>query len=392
MFAKRCRERLILQREAGLYRNPLEITARRGQYVLAADRELLSFASNDYLGLASCAEWSSSVAKNFLMHSPSSSSSRLVGGNYAEIRRAEREYAAFFGYEDALFFPSGYQANLAVISTFFEKGDTLLVDKRIHNSSVKGVLLSGASFQGYNHNAMKHLAGKLERCRPTTAAVLTESLFSMDGDLLDVEAFGRLRSRYGFFSLVDEAHAFGALGEMGRGLAQGVADVAVGTFGKALGLFGAFVLLPAECRDFMMNFCSALIYSTSLSEAHAASARDLLAIVADSDERRTRLREVSLFMKQRLSREDFRVSGNAHILAVQIGEEGKAARVAAELQEEGIFVLPARYPTVPLGRAMLRISMTALHTQENVDHFARALVKVNDLIRAEKSRYDAEDL
>ncbi|MDO9558648.1 MAG: pyridoxal phosphate-dependent aminotransferase family protein [Syntrophales bacterium] len=375
MFGKRYRDRLIIQKEAGLYRNPLKVAAREGKYLHDGDgRRLLSFASNDYLGLAASDQWRKRVANNFAKYAPSSSSSRLVSGNYALIGEAEREYAAFFGYGDALFFPSGYQANIAVISTLFEKGDTLFFDKRIHNSSVKGMIQSGAAYHGYNHNSMPHLARKLEQHAGKQAAVLTESLFSMDGDFLKVREFQSLRERYGFLSIVDEAHAFGAIGEQGRGLAQGAADVAVGTFGKALGLFGAFVLLPPEWKDYMMNFASPLIYSTTLPEAHAASAIELLEIIAAGDDRRRRLRDVSRFMQESLAGAGFKTAGDAHIIAVEIGEEKRTAAVADGLRRAGVFVLPARYPTAPQGRAILRVSMTALHTGEDVERFVRELL------------------
>ena len=304
----------------------------------------------------------------------SGAASRLVSGNYGVISRAEEEYARYFGYESALFFPSGYQANIGVLSALFEKGDFLLFDKHVHASSIKGMILSGANFQGYNHNSMAHLRRRLEADKGRQAAVITESLFSMDGDFLDIRAFGDLKKDYGFLSIVDEAHAFGTVGEGGRGIARQVADVAVGTFGKALGLFGAFVLLPAAWKEYLFNFSSPLIYSTTLPEAHAASALDILETIAASEDQRRQLREVSRAMKEALTAEGFRVKGDAHIISWEIGAEDRAAELSRELLARGIFVFPARYPTVPLGRSLLRLGMTALHTEEDV-HFLIASLK-----------------
>lgn len=374
MFKKRYKNRLILQQQAGLYRNPPEITGREGKYLIVDGRKVLNFASNDYLGLSTSEDLRKKVSKNFREYSTSSSSSRLVSGNYSIINRAEKEYASFFGYEDALFFPSGYQTNVGVLSTLFEKGDSVIFDKHIHASSVKGMTLSGAKFYGYNHNTMSHLKKRLDSNKKDQVAVLTESLFSMDGDLLDTRGFGQLKKSYRFLSVVDEAHAYGAIGEGGRGVAHDVADVAVGTFGKALGLFGAFALLPGGLKDYLFNFSSPLIYTTTLPEAHAASAIDLLEIVSRSEDRRKNLREVSNILKEGLKREGFRLTGDAHILALEIGEEARAAKVSQSLLERGIFVLPARYPTVPIGRAILRISITALHTEEDMRAFIDALV------------------
>jgi 8-amino-7-oxononanoate synthase len=375
MFEERFSKKLELQRQANLYREPPRITRREGQYIFAGSQKILSFASNDYLGLSLSKNLRQKVAENFLKYGASASSSRLVAGNYDMINKAEKIYAQYFGSENALFFPSGYQANVGILSTFFEHDDTVIFDKHIHASSVKGLALSGAHFSGYNHNSMSHLARRLEGNKNKSVAVLTESLFSMDGDMLDVGAFGKLKKDYGFFSIVDEAHAFGVLGEKGRGIAAGVADVAVGTFGKAFGLFGAFVLLPERLKEHLFNFCSPLIYTTTLPEAHAASAIDVLEVISGSDEPRKRLNEISQWMKDELNREGFRVKGDAHILAIEIGKEAKTTSLARMLFENNIYALPARYPTVPLNKAIIRICMTALHTEEDVKAFISRLTE-----------------
>lgn len=373
MFEKKLKEKLLLQREAGLFRDPPEIERREGKHVYLKNRKMLSFSSNDYLGLSASKEVRKKVAARFAAYGSTSSSSRLVSGNYTVIVEAEKEYARFFGYDQALFFPSGYQANIGLISGLFDQGDTLLFDKHIHASSVKGMSLSGASFLGYNHNAMAHLARRLEANRNGRTAVLTEALFSMDGDFLDKKGLGKLKKKYGFLSIVDEAHSFGAVGENGRGYAREAADVSVGTFGKAFGFFGAFVLLPVGFKEYLFNFSSPLIYSTTLPEAHAASALDILEIVAKSEDERHCLREVSARMKEGLRQEGFNVYGDAHILGVEIGEEDLAVQVSKRMFEKGVFVFPARFPTVPLHKAILRISMTALHTEQDVAHFIATL-------------------
>jgi 8-amino-7-oxononanoate synthase len=166
------------------------------------------------------------------------------------------------------------------------------------------------------------------------------------------------------------------LGEKGRGLAGDVADIAVGTFGKALGFFGAFVLLPKGFKEYLFNFSSPLIYTTTLPEAHAASAVDLLQIISERNDLREHLGKISLLMKEGLRQEGFRVTGDAHILSVEIGDEDKAVAVAKGLLNDDIFVLPARFPTVPIRRAILRISMTALHTEEDVALFISKIKEI----------------
>jgi 8-amino-7-oxononanoate synthase len=333
---------------------------------------LLNFASNDYLGLAMSEKLSRRVAGNFSRYGSSSSSSRLVSGNFRLLNEAEDAFADFFGYEAALFFPSGYQANIGVFSAFFETGDRVVFDKHIHASSVKGLAMSNCTPLGYNHGDFDHLEKRLRQC-PAQAGLVTESLFSMDGDCLDVARLAMLKKKYGMFVVVDEAHAFGVLGPNGRGVAAGVADVAVGTFGKALGLFGAFVLMPAELKVFLLNFSSPQIYTTTLPEAHGASAMDVLELAAAADTPRRHLADMSAWLRGSLTSEGFDILGDAHILAVRIGDEQTAVQMARQLYARGIFLLPARYPTVPLGNAILRVSLTALFQQEDLDFFVHAL-------------------
>lgn len=375
MFNERFKRRIGGQKQAGLYRDPPVIDRREGRFIVIGQKKLLNFSSNDYLGLSSSKRFSRILSENFRKFGTSSGSSRLVSGNCRLIQEAEQAYARAFGYEDALFFPSGFQANIGVISTLFEPGDHLIFDKHIHASSVKGIQLSGADFKGYNHSSLSHLEKRLKAAKVKQRAVLTESLFSMDGDLLDVKGLQELKEKYSFFCIVDEAHAFGAIGKQGCGIAGSVADVGIGTFGKAFGFFGAFVLLSKTCKEFLFNFSAPLIYSTTLPEAHAVSAIDMLEIVLKSDDKREKLAERSMLMKQSLQKQGFRVTGDAQILAVEIGDENRTVALSRKLYDHNIFVFPARYPTVPMGKAILRISMTALHSKKDVAYFVDTLTK-----------------
>lgn len=372
MFSERYRLKLKLQRQSGLFRQPPVVERREGKYIFCNGRRLLNFASNDYLGLAVSEELRRRVAANFSRYGSSSSSSRLVSGNFQLLNEAEDTFADFFGYEAALFFPSGYQANIGVLSALFETGDRVVFDKHIHASSVKGLSLSNCTPLGYNHSDFNHLEKRLRQC-PAQAGLVTESLFSMDGDCLEVARLGAIKKQYGAFVVVDEAHAFGVLGSSGRGMAAGVADVAVGTFGKALGLFGAFALMSEELKTYLLNFSSPQIYTTALPEAHGASALDVLELAAAADAPRRHLADMSVWLRRSLADEGFDVLGDAHILAVHIGDEQAAVQTARHLYEQGIFLLPARYPTVPLGNAILRVSLTAMFQPDDLDHLVRAL-------------------
>ena len=212
MFLERYKLKLELQRQGGLFRQPPVIERRDGKHLYCEGRWLLNFASNDYLGLAASEKLRRRVAENFSRFGSSSSSSRLVSGNFRRLNEAEEAYADFFGYEAALFFPSGYQANMGVLSSLFEAGDRVVFDKHIHASSVKGLALSKCTLLGYKHSDFKHLEKRLRQC-PAQAGLVTESLFSMDGDCLDAVRLAALKKKYDLFVVVDEAHAFGAAWE-----------------------------------------------------------------------------------------------------------------------------------------------------------------------------------
>ncbi len=367
-------KKIDFYKEAGIYRTPYEIGKREGKYLFIGNKRCINFASNDYLGIASANRINHIVAEAFLKYGTSSSSSRLISGNYSIINKAEEIYAKHFGYEDAIFFPSGYQANLALISALFDKEDTILFDKHAHSSIIKGIILSGAAYFGFNHNSVPHLKKRLSRVKG--ASVITESLFSMDGDILNVAEMEVLKEKYGFFCIVDEAHAFGVLGEEGRGVARGVADIAIGTFGKAFGFFGAFVLMPRQVKDLLFNFSSPFMYSTAIPVAHAAASIRLLSIVSECDKERRHLVELSAMTRDRLNQEGFSFQGDAHIISIYIGDEKKSVKISKALLEKGIFLPAVRYPTVPMGKAILRISLTALHDEDDIECLIDSLKEV----------------
>lgn len=382
MFIEKYRKKIAHQKEIHLYRNPQSIDYRDGKYIYKNGKKYLNFASNDYLGLSTSQELKEKVSQNFLKYGTSSSSSRLVAGNYTIISEAEKEYATYFGYEDALFFPSGFQANVGLISTLFEEGDHIFFDKHVHASTVKGIQLSGAQLSGFKHNQMSHLEKRLNSFQGEQAAVVTESLFSMDGDCLDVEELAQLKQKYKFLTVVDEAHSIGVLGEKGKGISNVVADIAIGTFGKALGLFGSIVFLPTAVKEYLFNFSAPLIYTTTLPEAHAASTIDLLKIIERYDQQRENLQSMSSYLKENLLKAGVHVYGDAHIISIEIGDENDAVKVAEQLFKRGYFTFPARYPTVPLGKSIIRVSLTAAHSFDDIYSFIDDLQEVqNELTR-----------
>ncbi len=354
------RERLGLQREHVLCSDTVD-----GPYIEENGRRFLSFCSNDYLGLSQDARWQRMVADSFAECRPSSSASRLAGGWDRLSAQAESAYARYFGYDDCLFFPSGYQGNLALMTGLIRKGQPVLADRRIHASAAHALVASGCRLYPYAHNDMDHLERRLKALESDwQPVVVTESLFSMDGTLTNADPLVELKKRYGFFLIADEAHAAGCLGSGGRGVfssVTGVADAVLCTLGKGLGFFGAFALLPYGFATALQNLASAVMHSTALPPAHALACLKLINLLPSLEPERARLASNAMFFREELARQGIPSQGKAHIVSVPVGSEAFAHQLSGRLKEAGILVLDARYPTVPLGRALLRFSITALH-------------------------------
>jgi len=359
------------RRQAGLGRELLPVTGRHGAKVVLDGHELLNFSSNDFLGLAQDREMAETLAGFCRRWGCGAGASRLVTGTTSSTLEAEQALADHFGYESGLILGSGFLANLTLIATLFSEKDTLLLDKRAHTSTVAGVRHSRARFHTFRHNRLSHLR-KLLESHPAQA-VLTESLFSMDGDSPDFQTLKNLKEEFKFFSVVDEAHAFGVLGDRGKGLGREAADVAVGTLGKAFGMFGAFILCPAIVREHLIHFGQGFIYSTSLPPWHGDLVLAMLDRVGRSEPKRAHLRELGALARRELAASGLRIGGDAHILAIEVGDEELCRRLAARLREAGILVFAARYPTVPLGRAMLRVCLTSEHTGADLRQLRDAL-------------------
>ncbi len=354
------RERLGLQRDHVFCTDMAD-----GPFVEENGRRYLSFCSNDYLGLSQDARWQKMVAESFAAYRPSSSASRLAGGWDRLSAQAEAAYAAYFGYEDCLFFPSGYQGNLSLMTGLIRKGQPVLADRRIHASAAHALVASGCSLYPYAHNDMDHLERRLKALQSDwQPVVVTESLFSMDGTLTSASALAALKKQYGFFLIADEAHAAGCLGSGGRGVfseAKGTADVVLCTLGKGCGFFGAFALLPKGFASALQNLASAVMHSTALPPAHASACLKLLDFLPDLEPERKKLAANARFFREELASCGIPFQGEAHIVSVPAGPEASAHKLASQLKQAGVLVLAARYPTVPYGKALLRFSITARH-------------------------------
>lgn len=405
-------------RTAGLARTATVVGMPGSPAMMVGGRRMLNFAANDYLGLGSCLHWREEVAQLFGLHAPSGMASRLAAGHSALAAEAEAAWAEYFGHEACLFVPSGYQANLAVLTGLLDAGATVFTDRRIHASMARVLPMTGATVLPHAHADMDHLRRRLHAWQPThghspqpaaqappcvppatsvsphghpaacptapnTSApfssqppvILAESLYSMDGTIPDMAALAALRAQWNAFVILDEAHAIGALGHGGRGLGGNVADVVVGTCGKGLGFFGAFVLMPRACRTALEHLASAVIHSTALPEAHAACMLALLQRLPRLDRQRDHLAAMAAHFRQQAKQAGILAGGHAHIICVEVGDEARATAVDMALRGEGVLALAARYPTVPAGRAIVRFGLTARHNREHIDHAVQALAR-----------------
>ncbi|WP_425503683.1 aminotransferase class I/II-fold pyridoxal phosphate-dependent enzyme [Luteolibacter flavescens] len=353
---------------AGLLRTLKPLDSPAGPRVVRQDRELWNFASNDYLGLAADAELAEAFIEGVRKYGAGSAASRLVCGTLPPHHLLEEALAAAKGAEAALVFTSGFATAVGSMPALAGKDDVLVLDKLCHASLIDGARLSGATIRVFPHNDTAKLARLLEGIRAKQPAarviVVTESVFSMDGDVCPLREILELKDRHGALLFLDEAHSFGVLGPRGMGLAaelglQDRVDFQMGTFSKAAGLSGGYLVTSAAWRDLLVNRARSFIYSTAPPPAlaHAAMASLERIRSADGEARRSRLREYIA----RLS-----PGHPSPVIPVVLGGNEAALEAAARLEARGFLVPAIRYPTVPRGTARLRISLSAAHPHEAV--------------------------
>jgi 8-amino-7-oxononanoate synthase len=371
---------LSLLEKQGLRRSLRVVESSRGTLITIAGRELVNFSSNDYLGLASHPEIASAMAEAAQRWGAGSTASRLICGTGAEHAALEEEIAAAKGTEAALVFSTGVAAATGTIPALVGRGDVVILDKLAHACLIDGVHASGAQMRVFPHNDLAKLESHLKWAREThpkgRTLIVTESVFSMDGDLAPLREIVELKDRHGAILFLDEAHAVGVRGRGAQGLAGelGLADrieIQMGTLGKALGVSGGYIAGSRTLIDFLINRARSFIFSTAPSPAIAAASRASLRIVQspEGDALRTRLQEnLSLFaaaMKAKLPQ--------SAIMPLILGGEEKALSEAARLQEAGFFVPAIRYPTVPRKTARLRITLSAAQSHEQIRRLAEAI-------------------
>ena len=312
-----------------------------------------------------------------------STGSRLLGGHRETFEAVERSFAALKGTERALYFSSGYLANLAVLTTLVEPGDVILSDRLNHASLRDGIRLSLAKRVVFPHNDAAALTRRVERARGQGQVfVVTESLFSMDGDLSPLALYANICRETGALLIVDEAHAVGIRGLCGSGLIEesGIADdvfVSINSAGKALGVAGAFVTGPAWAIEYLAQHARSFLFSTAPPPAVADAIQASLTIVTEEPERRARLRHRAVFLRERLGEAGIPApGGDTPIIPIMLGGNERAIAVAGALQAEGFDVRAIRPPTVPSGTARLRVSVNVHLTEVDLDRFASRFTAV----------------
>lgn len=372
-------------REQGLYRSLRTVAGSQGSRVVAEGREVVLLCSNNYLGLADHPALKRAAVEAVERYGTGSGASRLVSGTMELHAALEERLARFKGTEAALVFNSGYAANSGIIPALAGRGDVVFSDRLNHASIVDGCLLSRARFVRYPHNDMNALERLLAEHRGAgRMLIVTDGVFSMDGDLAPLPALAALKRQYGALLMVDDAHGTGVLGESGRGTAEqfGVTadiDLQMGTLGKALGGFGAYVAASAEVVELLVNRARSFIFSTSLPPAVLAAARAALDLVdsPEGDALRRRLARSAALFRDALQGAGFDTMGSeTQIVPALVGEAEPVMAFTRRLLEEGYYVQGIRPPTVPAGTCRLRCTLMATHDESDLERAVAAMTRI----------------
>lgn len=354
-----------------------------GKEVEVNGQQMLNLSSNDYLGLTN----DLSLRQEFLegltpeTFLPSSSSSRLLTGSYTAYQQLEQQLAEIFGTESALVFNSGYHANTGILPAVSNTHTLILADKLIHASLIDGIRLSSAKFIRYRHNHLPHLEKLLEENyrQYERIIIVTESIFSMDGDEADLCALVQLKKIYPNVLLyVDEAHAFGVRGRKGLGCAEEQncipdIDFLVGTFGKAIASTGAYVVCRQGIREYLINKMRTFIFTTALPPVNVQWTSFIIRRLPELQEKRISLQQISRKLKEALAQKGYDSPSVSHIVPMVVGESEATILKATELQRKGFYALPVRPPTVPEGTARIRFSLTADITENEIDELIKTI-------------------
>jgi 8-amino-7-oxononanoate synthase len=372
-------ERLSDLRERGLYRRMRLVSGPQGPRVLLDGKPVLLLCSNNYLGLADHPRVREAAAEAAMRWGVGAGASRLVSGNMTVHRRLESELADFKRSQACLLFGSGYLANAGIVSTLAREGDVVLSDSLNHASLVDGCRLAGARTFVYDHCDVEHLEYGLREAAGRAALIVTDGVFSMDGDVAPLPEIVELARRYDARVMVDEAHGTGALGPGGRGAVAAAGledevDVVVGTLGKALGSYGAFVCCDADMAEYLVNSARTLIFSTALPPPAVAGALAALDLLRSQPQRVDKLQRNAHTLRAALAAEGFDTGDSeTQIVPLIVGGAREAMGACEKALKSGVFAQAIRPPTVPEGTSRLRLAVMASHTGAELKQAAKAL-------------------
>ena len=376
-------DRLAELEQRGLSRRLRLVEGAQAGRVRLDGREVLMLSSNNYLGLANHPALTQAAQAALERCGCGAGASRLISGSMELHHELEARLARLKHTQAALVFPTGYQANVGTLSALMEPGDTILSDALNHASIIDGCRLSRASTLVFRHNDMDHVAELLASCSGAgQRLIVTDSVFSMDGDIAPLAELSRLARRHDAWLMVDEAHATGVFGPHGGGVVEELGlsaaiEIQMGTLGKALGGFGAYVAGSRQLIDWLVNRARSFVYTTALPPSVAATAVAALDIVAQEPQRRRQLWDNTAFLAEQLAGLGYSLGQTrSQILPLIIGDAGQTMALAAALLERGIFAQGIRPPTVPVGTSRIRVTPMATHTrqdmQDAVEAFATA--------------------
>jgi glycine C-acetyltransferase/8-amino-7-oxononanoate synthase len=368
-------------RDRGLLRRMRMISGPQGPRVLLDGRPVLLLCSNNYLGLADHPRVREAASEAAMRYGAGAGASRLISGTMRIHRRLEERLAEFKGSEAALLFGSGYLANTGVVQALARKGQVVFSDELNHASIVDGCRLAGAETFVYRHADVEHLAWGLEQAQGSGSLIVTDGVFSMDGDVAPLAEIVHLARDHGARVMVDEAHGTGAIGPDGRGAAAAVGvedevDVVVGTLGKSLGSYGAYVCCSRSMSQFFVNTARTFIFSTAPAPPSVAAAMAALELLREQPRRVEKLQRNAAVLREALAEHGLgSVPGSTQILPVLVGRADDAVAASEDALRRGVFAQAIRPPTVAEGTARLRLTVMAAHTKSELRDAAKAIAK-----------------
>jgi 8-amino-7-oxononanoate synthase len=367
-----------LERE-NLLRKLLCIDSAAGPVIRIGNAEKVLFCSNNYLNLTNNPQIIAAAKGAMDQFGLGSAASRLISGTIRPHIELEKAIAKMFNKEAALVFPTGYMTNLAVLQTIPQKGDLLLLDKLDHASIIDAAKGGEAEFRTYHRTQFDRIEEFLSSDKYNRKFIVTETIFSMDGDFAQLKKLVELKKKYNAYLIIDEAHAFGCIGNTGAGLAEELGllndvDIVIATLSKAAGCMGGFVVGDKCVIDYLINKARPFIYTTAPLPANSAAAICAIEIIKNAKDKRKRLKENADYLREKLKKLGLNTgTSSSHIIPVIIGDNKKTLEISEKLFEKGFLVVAIRPPTVAPGSARLRISVQCDHTKEQIDSLCKAL-------------------